>query len=222
MISNEEKKEEFIGINKISATSFSTKFQKNKHNNQEEQKQDINFDEFLSEDAQKKEEEIQRENRRQRIQNIKFENNNKKIENKNTNNNNKGPIIQESYKNLNINNVILKKNEIIDHKSILLKKENNNYLDTSSKNQDLIPLKSKIDVNWNNIENEINLGKKISEELDFIKDNIDINLDMNSINLSIEERQKLLKMVEEEREKSINKSKKKFKLLINYQILILK
>ncbi len=211
--SAKEKKDFIIGINKISSNNFSTKFEKNKYNKiKEDIKNDINFEDFLS-DKQKIEEEIQRENRRQRLHNIKLEKNNSIYNNDNKyyNNNDIDPIIEESYKNLNINNVILKKNENIDDKSILLKNENNNYLDDTSKNQDLVS--SKINEDEYKNEYEIKLKEKISEEFNFIKENIDFKFDSYSKNFSIEERQKLLKMVDEEREKTLNKGKNKYKII---------
>jgi hypothetical protein len=203
-----EKKDLYKGINKISSNNFSTKFHKNKNNKIKEYNDtEINLDEFLS-DKKGIEEDIQRENRRQRLQNIKIENN-ISINNQNNNNYNNiiVPIIEDSYINLNINNVILKKNENIDDKSILLKNDNNNYLDDSSKNQDLISSK----INEDGYENEydIKLEEKISEEFNFIKENIEFKFDSYSKNFSVEERQKLLKMVDEEREKSLNRSIKR-------------
>jgi len=53
-----------------------------------------------------------------------------------------------------------------------------------------------------NKENEIQLDLKLAEELDFIKDGTDIDINLKLKEISPEENQRLLELIEREREKA--------------------
>lgn len=56
-------------------------------------------------------------------------------------------------------------------------------------------------------ENEFQLNLKLAEELDFIKDNPEYDMNLKIKEISPEERQRLLAMVEKEREKNYEEGK---------------